>query len=185
MVSTLTVWQHQGCDTAKTAKSSSVLVLVLWGMMLPCTSSPKPNLYHQEDPPQTAQSAPLFSCRSILFGHQMVGLQGKPWWSQGAFYRVREGHGRKSLSDCTGGSWVAVPGLCHRFVHVLGVGASCPAAVQGCGSSRAHGSWPVGCAPGLLCQTGRRDRGDFSSLSPRSGVQEFALPWDGVVETEG
>lgn len=77
----------------------------------------------------------------------MLCLQQKPWPSQGACSRVKEGHGRKTLSDCTGVNWVAVLGLCHRFVHVLGFGGQCPAAVQGCGKSPLHGIWPVGCAP--------------------------------------
>lgn len=185
MVSTAMVCQHQECDTARTAKSSSLLVLVLWRVKLPSITSLKPNLHYQEDPPQTAQSASLFSCRWMLFGDQMLYLQQKPWSSQRAFCRAKEGHGRKSFSDCTGGNWVAELGLCHRSVHVLDF--------EGQVSSSSTGVWELPTAwelapwvvlQGLLCETGGRDRSDFSSLSPHYHVQEFALPWNGVVETE-
>lgn len=123
------------------------------------------------------QSAPLFSCRCILFGDQMLCSQQKPWSSQGAFYRVKEGHGRKSFSDCTGGNWVAVLGLCHRFVHVLDFEGQ---------FFSSTGVWELFCG---LCSQGCcvRQGGEtqvIAPLSPHYHVQEFALPWNGVIEAK-
>lgn len=79
---------------------------------------------------------------------------------------------------------------CLGCVRGLGMSwilrARCPAAAQGCGSSPLHGSWPVGCAPRIAGsdREGGKKRSDFSSLSPHYHVQEFALPWNDVVETE-
>lgn len=73
-----------------------------------------------------------------------------------------------------------VTGLCMYWI----LRASCPPALQGCRSSPLSRSWPWVVLPGSLCQTGGRDRSDFSSPSPHYHVQEFALPWNGGVETE-
>lgn len=70
---------------------------------------------------------------------------------------------------------MAVLGLCHRFVQVLDF--------KGQLSSSSTGVWELPTAWELACglcsQTGRRDRGDFSSLSPHYLCR--SLPFHGMV----
>lgn len=180
MVSAPTVWQHQECDS-KDCKELMCWCYEGWCSSVFLVQNPtfvirKIHLKQHRVHPYLAADAYCLGVRCFVYNrsrghHRVPALEWR-----------RDTAGKPSQTALGETGWQClgcVTGLCMYWV----LGASVQQQYRGVGNPHCTGSGPWVVLPGLLCQTGGRDRSALSSLSPHYQVQEFALPWNGAVET--